>query len=56
MEKSQYLCNRLTDFDEIWHSDASGTSATRQPLRLTEFENLRWWLEKLKNRDISATT
>jgi len=20
--KSPYLCNRLTDFDEIWHSDA----------------------------------
>jgi len=20
--KSPYLCNRLTDFDEIWHDDA----------------------------------
>jgi len=20
--KSPYLCNRLTDFDEIWHNDA----------------------------------
>jgi len=21
--KSPYLCNRLTDFDEIWHGDAN---------------------------------
>jgi len=27
IEKSQYLCNGLTDFDEIWHGDAPSTSA-----------------------------
>jgi len=27
MEKSQYLCNRLDDFNEIWHGDTSETSA-----------------------------
>jgi len=24
--KSPYLCNRLTDFDEIWHGDAYWSS------------------------------
>jgi len=38
MEKSQYLRNHLTDFDEIWHCDAPETSTTRRPLILTEFE------------------
>jgi len=23
LEKSQYLCNRLADFDKIWHGDVS---------------------------------
>jgi len=38
MEKSGYLRNRFTDFDDIWHDNASGTSATRRPLKLMEFE------------------
>jgi len=25
-QKSQYLCNSLTDFDKIWHSNASQPS------------------------------
>jgi len=37
----QYLCNCLTDINEIWHGDAYGTSATHQPLRFLEFENSR---------------
>jgi len=47
MGKSWYLCNRLTNFDEIWHGDASGTSTIRPPLRLTEFENAILKIEKL---------
>ena len=59
MEKLLYLYKCLTDFDVIWHGDASGTHASHQPLKLVESENLRWWsaaiLQKLKNSDISAT-
>jgi len=41
VEKLQYLSNHLTHFDEIWHGDASGTSTTHQPLRLSESDNPR---------------
>jgi len=41
MEKLRYLHNCFTNFDEIWHSDASGTLATYRPLKLMEFENPR---------------
>ena len=40
--KSQYLYNGLTDFDKIWHSDASRPSESRQPIKFRIFENLRW--------------
>jgi len=40
--KSPYLCNRLTDFDEIWHGDAYWTPAANQPLKFRIFENPRW--------------
>jgi len=49
----------LTDFNEIWHGDASGTSATIWPLRLTGFENPKWWLAvilKMKKGDMPAIT
>ena len=29
--KSPYLCNRLTDFDEIWHVDADWPYAADRP-------------------------
>jgi len=38
-KKVQYLHNFLTNFDEIWHGDAPGTSATRRWLRLTVLQN-----------------
>jgi len=41
LEKLRYLHNRLTDFNEIWQSDASETSTTRRPLRFLEFEYSR---------------
>jgi len=31
--KSLYLCNRLTDFDEIWHSDAHWSPTADRPLK-----------------------
>ena len=31
--KSLYLCNRLTDFDEIWYSDAHWTGTADVPLK-----------------------
>jgi len=37
--KSQYFCNCLTDFDEIWHNGTSGTLATDQSLKLMELES-----------------
>jgi len=41
-EKLSYLRNRLTDFDEIWHSDSSGASTPGRLLKFTEFEILKW--------------
>ena len=40
--KSPYLCNRLTDFDEIWHDDAYWPSTAERPLKFWIFENLKW--------------
>jgi len=37
MEKLRYLCNCLSDFDELSHGDASGTCITCQLLRLMDF-------------------
>jgi len=64
MEKARYLSICFTDFDEIWHSDASGTSATCRSIKLTEFENPAWRLaakkykmaygQHLENCNISA--
>jgi len=57
MEKLRYLCNCFTDFDEIWHGDAPGTPASHQLLKLTEFENPRWWLATIfKSRKIVIST
>jgi len=41
-EKSQYLRNGRTDFDEICTSYASGPSRHRQPITFHKFENPRW--------------
>ena len=35
--KSPYLCNRLTDFDEIWHDDAYWSSTAERPLKFRIF-------------------
>ena len=48
--KSPYLCNRLTDFDKIWYSDAYWPLTADLPLKFWIFENSRW----RQNRDISA--
>ena len=41
--KSPYLdCNRLTDFDEIWHGDAYCPPTAGRPLKFPIFENPRW--------------
>ena len=40
--KSPYLCNRLTDFDEIWHDDAYWPATAERPLKFPIFENSRW--------------
>jgi len=37
--KLQYLCNRLTDFDEIWYSDAYWTFTADLQLKYRIFEN-----------------
>jgi len=40
--KSPYLCDRSTDFDEIWHADSHWSVAADQSLKCRIFENPRW--------------
>ena len=40
--KRQYICNRLTDFDEIWYGDAHWPSQPDWLLKILNFENPRW--------------
>ena len=40
--KSPYLCNRLADFDEIWHVDAHWPPTADRPLKFRLFENPKW--------------
>ena len=58
--KPPYVCDRSTDFDEIWRDDACWNLAADQPFKFWIFEN--FWkaaaaaiLKNHKNRDISAT-
>ena len=39
--KSPDLCNRVTDFDEIWHDDAYRPITADQPLKFRIFYNPR---------------
>jgi len=40
-----------TDYDEIWHGDASGDFAPNQPLKFSEFKIPRWQINAIvKNR------
>ena len=41
-KKSQYLRKEVTDFDNIWYSDASEPSRYRQQIKIHDFENPRW--------------
>ena len=55
---SPYLCNRLTDFDEIWRDDAYWPPTAERPLKFRIFEiqhGISRHLENHKNRDFSAT-
>ena len=40
--KSPYLCNRVTDFDEIWYSDAYWPLTANLSLKFRIFENPKW--------------
>ena len=40
--KSLYLCNRLTDFDKIWYSDAHWSLTAKLSLKFPFFENPKW--------------
>ena len=40
--KLSYLCNRFTDFDEVWDGDAYGSLTVDRPLKFWIFENSRW--------------
>jgi len=56
--RSPYLCNHLTDFDEIWKGDAHWPHTGHRPLKFRIFQKTRWrrppsW--KSQKRDISAT-
>jgi len=53
---SQIAC--LTNFDEIWHCHAPGSSAAGWPLKFLAFENPKWRtaaILKIENSDILAT-
>ena len=57
-----YLRNRLTDFDEIWHGDVDWPPTGDRPLKFRIFQKPRWrrppsWFFTIfhKNRDISST-
>jgi len=39
---SPYLCNRLTDFDEIWRDGAYWPPKAERPLKFRIFENSTW--------------
>jgi len=54
--KSPYLCNRLTDFDEIWQADADCPPTGGRSLKF--FKNQDGGghhLENHKNRDVTTT-
>jgi len=57
--KSPYLCNRLTDFDEIWHADADCPPTGGISLKFLIFQKPRWRpqpsYKNYKNRDITAS-
>jgi len=40
--KAPYLCNRLTDFDEMWHGDACWSSASEVKFKFLIFDNVVW--------------
>jgi len=40
--KLPYLCNRFTDFDEIWQVDAYCPRTAERPLKIRIFEIPRW--------------
>jgi len=53
--KSPYLCNRLTDFDEIWHDDAHWPPTADRPFEFLKIQDGgSRHLENHRNRDISA--
>jgi len=39
IEKLQYNCNRLNDFDEIWHDNATWWSEIYHPLVFQKFRS-----------------
>ena len=39
--KSLYLCNRLADFDEIWHDVAYWPPTAERPLKFRIFEKFK---------------
>jgi len=41
-EKPSYLSRVLTDFNEIWHTDAVLPSRAVRPLKMWNLKNLRW--------------
>jgi len=50
----RYLTNRLTNFDEVWHSEASQSSGLHKPRK---FQNLKVHfrvLTTLENLEISG--
>jgi len=42
IEKMPYLLIRLTDFDEIWHSNTSRPYIPYRALKIYDFEDSRW--------------
>ena len=56
-EKSQYLCNGTTNFDEIWYSDASEPHRYRQQIKNSRFRKSKMAAAAiLKNRKIMISS
>ena len=50
--KSPYLCNRLTDFDEIWHADPDWPPYRGHIVKFVNLKKTNIHVEKLSSLDM----
>ena len=42
LNRHNYLCERLTDFDKIWHDDANWSPIGNKSIKFKNFQKPRW--------------